>query len=63
MDGMLQAQLLQYDTRCPFDLVSLQKLTIDVKSHAACIHALRDVNEEVGEFQICTSLGLWASVL
>jgi fatty acid synthase len=59
MDNMLQAQLLQDDTRSLFVPTSIQKLTIDVKRHSACLHALGDASEELGECQtLYASFGL-----
>jgi hypothetical protein len=64
MDNMLQAQLLQYDTRSLFVPTSIQKLTIDVKRHATCLHALGDASGELGECHtLHASFGLWAFLL
>jgi hypothetical protein len=51
MDNMLQAQIFHSDTRNLFVPTSIQKLTIDVKRHAACLQELGDITGELGEIQ------------
>jgi hypothetical protein len=52
MDNMLQAQVFHSDTRNLFVPTAIQKLTIDVKRHTACLRELGTDTEELGEIQI-----------
>lgn len=48
---MLQAQIFGTDIRSVFVPTAIQKLTIDVKQHTACLQELGGVAEELGEIQ------------
>lgn len=49
MDSMFQAQLFHTDGRSLFIPIAIQKLTIDMKQHTACLQELGSVTEELGE--------------
>jgi hypothetical protein len=51
MDSMLQTMLFHADTRNLFVPIAIQRLSIDVKRHTACLQELGSVTEELGEIQ------------
>lgn len=51
LDNMLQAQIFHTDTRSLLVPTGIQKLTIDVKRHAACLEEMGSDTEEQGEIR------------